>query len=869
MTPPRDALPELALPIPAAAEQPRPVARTLLARWLFNLSIRAKLAMMVLAFSVAILGLLAIMNFSLVLSTGVRGYIQSEGLWSGGQKDGVYWLVRYLRTHDEADYHRYEDAIRVPLGDRMARLELDKPQIDEDLVMRAFIAGGNAVEDFPSMLSVYRHFAHSRFFTPALATWAEGDKYVLRLVDLATVIHAAVTSGNITRERQDQLLAQLDAINGDLTRLEQGFTAVFGNGSRLAQQVLLSTILASALLLMCCGLLVSWWVSRGIQEAIQGLRAGAMRVSAGDLEHQIEVRTRDELGELADSFNEMVRCRRDAEEELRRANEFRERVMQNATNAIFVIDLQGRFTMVNRRTCEVTGYAEHEMIGSKFSMLLAPEYVGGISIMFREQVLRARSVHNQEADLVRRDGTRFTISFSSGPLFKDGEIFALVGTAEDVTERKRTEAYIRHTAQHDALTGLPNRALLLDRLEMAMRQTRRNGRQVAVLMIDLDHFKRVNDTLGHQFGDRLLLSLSEQLKTCVRDVDTVARLGGDEFVIVLVDVRSRDELIPVIAKITDAISTPVTIDGHELLVTPSIGGCLYPDDGTDTTTLLKHADVAMYQAKAAGRSNIQWFTEAMMQETADRLALGSALRRAIEHEELSVFFQPEICLRSGRIVGMEALARWHHPERGFIAPGRFIPVAEETGQILQLGEWMLRNACRECAEIQRRTGLPLRLAVNVSPRQFQQQDWLGVVEDTLATTGLAAEHLELEITEGMLMRNPEESAEVLRRLRTLGVTVVIDDFGTGYSSLSYLTRFPIDKIKIDHSFVRDLTTDTADAAVINAIIAMAHSLDIRVVAEGVEDEAQQAYLREHDCDEAQGFFYSAAIPADRFVALMS
>jgi EAL domain-containing protein (putative c-di-GMP-specific phosphodiesterase class I) len=323
----------------------------------------------------------------------------------------------------------------------------------------------------------------------------------------------------------------------------------------------------------------------------------------------------------------------------------------------------------------------------------------------------------------------------------------------------------------------------------------------------------------------------------------------------------------VIGNITSAISMPVTIEGHELQVTPSIGGCFYPQDGDDTSALLKHADVAMYHAKASGRSNIQWFTAAMLQETVERLALGGALRHAVDNKEMSLYYQPEICLRTGRMVGMEALLRWKHPERGFIAPIRFIQVAEETGQIIALGEWALNTACSEAARIQHRTGQPLILAVNVSPRQFQQADWLDVVQAALRHSGLAPQHLELEITEGLLMRNPEESAAVLGRLRAMGVTVVIDDFGTGYSSLSYLTRFPIDKIKIDRSFVRDLSTDAADAAVINAIIAMAHSLNIRVIAEGVESQAQQAYLSERGCDEAQGYYYGAAVPIERFMAL--
>jgi diguanylate cyclase (GGDEF)-like protein len=404
---------------------------------------------------------------------------------------------------------------------------------------------------------------------------------------------------------------------------------------------------------------------------------------------------------------------------------------------------------------------------------------------------------------------------------------------------------------------------------MAIRHAQRHDQQVAVLMMDLDHFKRVNDLLGHPIGDQLLLTISQRLRRCVREVDTVARLGGDEFVVVLTEVRQREMLLPIVEQITHSISQPMLIEGHELLVTPSIGGCLYPHDGTDATTLLKHADTAMYQVKAAGRSNFQWFSAAMLQQTKDKLAMGTALRRAIESQELSIHYQPEICLRDGRVAGMEALVRWRSPAGGDVSPDRFIPVAEESGLILQLGEWVLRTACHEAAGIRRSLDRDIMLAVNVSPRQFQQKEWPLIVREALRDSALDPSSLEIEITESMLMQNPEESAAILRALREIGVTVVIDDFGTGYSSLSYLTRFPIDKLKIDRSFVRDLATDAADAAIINAIISMAHSLDIRVVAEGVETEEQLRYLQERGCDQVQGFRYSQAVPAGEFPRLLA
>ena len=828
---------------------------------LHRLSITGKLAAIVIAFSLAMAGLLLVLEVSLNLAGGMRAYVEAEGLWSRGQKDGTYWLARYLRTHDEADFASYRESARLPLGDRVARLEMDQPQFDAAVAAAGFRQGGNAAADIATMIRLYRDFGRTPLFAQVIGIWAAADADTLQLDQLAAEIHAAVSSRAPAAE-QDALLARLDAVNQRLTGEEAAFSSVLGNSSRQVQQMLVRGVLAAGIVLFCCGLLLSWWIARSIRGAIARLRSGALRVSAGNFDQAIEVRGGDELAVLAEVFNKMVRHRREVAE-------FSDLVMQNVTNSISVLDQSGRFTMANRRAREITGRDEAELIGQPFAAMLAPEQHDEMSRRFDGVLRHGESIRNQEMDIVRADGARVTISFNSSPLYKDGQVFAQVCVAEDITERKRADAFIRHSAQHDALTNLPNRSLLLDRLEMAMRLTGHRDDRVAVLMIDLDNFKRINDSLGHPVGDRLLQCVSQRLRDSVREVDTVSRLGGDEFVIVLPDIGSdgERERERIIARIAAAISAPIMIDEDELMVTPSIGGCLYPRDGTDTRTLLKHADIAMYRAKAAGRSNTQWFSASMLNESREKLALGNALRHALDNEELKVHYQPQVCLESGALIGMEALLRWHHPEYGDVAPSRFIALAEETGQIHRLGEWVLKTACREYARMRRGDGRALRLAVNVSPRQFESPDFIEVVRRTLRDTGLEPQNLELEITEGMLMRNPEEAADMLRRLRQIGVAVVIDDFGTGYSSLSYLTRFPIDKIKIDRSFVRDLSTDAADAAVIDAIIAMAHSLGIRVVAEGVETAAQQAYLSQRGCDEAQGYLYSRAVPAEQFLAL--
>lgn len=559
------------------------------------------------------------------------------------------------------------------------------------------------------------------------------------------------------------------------------------------------------------------------------------------------------------------------------ADRLRQSILDSLPFAVIATDLEGDILSVNPAAAQMLGYERGDLVGKSALLVHEPDELqrraeelsrqNGLSIPPNFQVIVASSsrktADEREWTYVRKDGSRLPVNIAMTAMRDEsGKVHGFLKVAYDITERKRSEAVIRHMAHHDALTGLPNRALLLDRLEVAIEHARRHNGQLALLILDIDHFKRINDSLGHLIGDRLLLVVSKRLQERVRRGDTVARLGGDEFVILLSGAASRDALTPLIMQVSAAIAAPIQADEHELLVSSSIGGCLFPDDGDDPTTLLKRADTAMYHAKATGRSNFKWFTPEMEQEGRERLALGTALRKAIENNELSVHYQPQISLRDGRISGLEALARWNSRHWGEVSPERFVPVAEEGGLILQLGEWVLRTACRECIELQRELGRRLSLAVNVSPRQFQQPDWPQIVRRALDDSGLAPSDLELEITEGMLMQNPDEGIDRLRTLRELGVALVVDDFGTGYSSLSYLTRFPIDKLKIDRSFVRDLAADDADAAVINAIIAMARSLGILVVAEGVETEQQQRYLQQRACDQAQGFLYSIAVPRE-------
>jgi diguanylate cyclase (GGDEF)-like protein len=434
--------------------------------------------------------------------------------------------------------------------------------------------------------------------------------------------------------------------------------------------------------------------------------------------------------------------------------------------------------------------------------------------------------------------------------------------------RKQAEDRIRHLANYDELTGLSNRTMFNQCLSHALAQARRNGQPLAILFLDLDRFKNINDTLGHGAGDSVLREVAERLRGCLRESDTIGRLGGDEFVVLLEAMPQPTHGAVVAQKLLAAVARPFTIDGQDFHLTASIGISTYPADSEDLQSLLKNADIAMYRAKEQGKNNYQFYSAQMNVHTLERLALETGLRGALERSEFVLHYQPKIDLASRRIVGMEALLRWQHPIKGLMAPAQFIPVAEETGLIVPIGAWVLRAACAQ-SKAWREQGLsPLRIAVNLSPRQFAHEHLLQDVERILGESGMESVALELEITESMVMHNPERAATLLGQLKNAGVSVAIDDFGTGYSSLSYLKRFPIDTLKIDRSFIKDLPLDVEDGAITRAIIVMAHSLGLKVVAEGVETEGQAEFLRALSCDQAQGYYFSKPVPEHEFARLV-
>jgi diguanylate cyclase (GGDEF)-like protein/PAS domain S-box-containing protein len=532
---------------------------------------------------------------------------------------------------------------------------------------------------------------------------------------------------------------------------------------------------------------------------------------------------------------------------------------------VFETDAMGAFVYVNNRWLEISGISREEALGSGWVKALHPDFRERVFADWMAAVQKAQPLQ-MEMCLRRPDGKDTWVLAQASPVRNEqGELTGYIGSITDISEIKAAESRIAFLAHHDALTELPNRVLARDRAEVAMAFAERSKQKMALLFLDLDHFKTVNDSLGHTMGDALLRAVSARLRRCVRDTDTISRQGGDEFLIVLPEVSDADAIAAAASKVLECMSGPFAIEGQELGASVSAGIAVYPDDGTDFDTLLKKADTAMYHAKEAGRNTYRFFTEQMNVDAVEHLRIQAGLRRALDNGEFLLHYQPQIELATGRPVGAEALIRWNHPEMGLIPPARFIPIAESSGMIVAIGSWVLLEACRQAVSW-RDAGFPeLVVAVNLSATQFKRGDLQHTVVAVLNETGLDPSRLELELTESIMLGNTETVLDTVRRLKAIGVKLSLDDFGTGYSSLSYLKRFPLDKLKIDQSFMRDMIRDADNAAIVRAIIQLARALNLRTVAEGVEDESVVDHLRLLHCDEAQGYHFARPMPAAEFM----
>ncbi len=584
----------------------------------------------------------------------------------------------------------------------------------------------------------------------------------------------------------------------------------------------------------------------------------------------------DELAQVTEAINQMrKRLAEDLERQERDAQEISKlsKAIEQSPSSVLICDRKWRIEYANQKFTQLTGYSlasiEGKHPGALSEDISAHRESRQLWQSLRLQVQRV-GVWQGEVNSARKNGERFWEQLIVTPIKdQDGDATGYLILGEDISIRKRYEQQLLRQANYDILTGLPNRMLALDRLKLALAQARRENTLVGVMFLDLDNFKHINDTLGHDAGDNLLIEAARRISSCLRGTSTVARLGGDEFLVVLPGLSDVDATTQVAQRILTTFEPPYNLNGQEVFVTTSIGISIFPHDSDNSGMLLQHADAAMYQAKNKGKSAFAVFAPEMTEVSHERLQMESLMRRALEQQEFEIYFQPIVCTETGQLAFAEALLRWNNPILGMVMPDRFIPLAEETGLITPIGEWVLKESCLAAMRWRHHTGTRIGIAVNVSPRQFRDPLFVKTVMQALEQSGLESDQLELEITERLILDNTIETADILRELDQSGIRLSVDDFGTGYSALSYLKSYPFDTLKIDKSFVQDVMKEKDDASLVRAIINMAHSLGLRVIAEGVEEEAQTHFLEREGCDFSQGYFYSRPMPEPEFIAWLA
>ncbi len=784
----------------AVSEAPLPVAR-----WI---------AILVAGFLVVIVTLVAVGASGLNVLAGLQAFVSAESHWSKGQKDASLALSRYLDTGADADYRRFLGRLAVSLGDRKARLALQQPKPDVRAAHEGFLEGRNSLSSVEEMAQLFLRYKSIAAFSRAIEVWERADLLVDEMIELGTRVHDAPTP--LTPADHAAFAKEIDRLNERATVLEDAFSASVLQATRWVRSRLIAAILAMTLLL------------------------GALAVVASALIARLLRRRDDAL----------------------RSSERRYRLLFERNLAgLFRTTLDGRILDCNSAFARILGYSSREDVLKVSALDLYAEPSDRESFLAR--LAHQRVLVNFELCLKRRDGTSVWVLANESLLEPEGGGEAVMeGSLIDITDRKRAEQQRWHQANHDALTDLPNRVLFNDRLSLSILHAQRRRQSLAVMFLDLDHFKRVNDTLGHSAGDELLVKAADRLRRCIRSDDTVARVGGDEFLLLLNGIEREADAATMARKILQVISEPFLIQKRELFVEASIGIGLYPGDGKDAEMLVANVDTAMYRAKETGRNSFQFFTQKMQEQSQERAAMESGLRRALPRGEFVLHYQAILRLATRVPIGVEALVRWQHPEKGILSPREFIPLAEDVGLITRVGEWVLRRSCEQLVEWHARGASSLRMSVNVSARQFRQRDFAVAVRRIVEEAGLPPDFLELEITESIAMQDVTHTGRILSELNDLGVHISMDDFGTGHSSLNYLKHFPIRRLKIDQSFVAGMARDEKDKAIVATIIAIAANLGLEVTAEGVETEEQAALLLGMGCADVQGFLFGRPVAAD-------
>jgi len=626
---------------------------------------------------------------------------------------------------------------------------------------------------------------------------------------------------------------------------------------------LIFKLVVTAVVIIVLFLIFGMYLVRRIVNAIRLISYDFERIGKQDFRPSTIVSNLIELESMVTGFNRMVKEIARKQQALNQAAI----VFDNTSEGIMITDAKARIVSVNSAFTDITGYSEEEVIGKNPSLLQSGRQDESFYVQMWQSIGK-NGRWRGEVENRRKNGSFYTELLSINS-FKgeQNNIVQYVGVITDISSIKDTEHKLEHLAHHDPLTELPNRLLCNARLQHELQVALRHEEMVAVMFLDLDMFKNINDSLGHAMGDLLLQKVALRINECIRDEDTLSRLGGDEFVLIIGSLKSKSGVEQFSENILDLFSRSFAIGEHEVFIGVSIGISVFPEDGRDADTLLRNADAAMYRAKAEGRNNSQFYTQDLTRNAGERLSMETYLRHALENNELVLHYQPQYSLKTGQMVAVEALIRWQHPEQGLIYPDKFITIAEETGLIVPIGEWVLETACDQLIKWQNTGCLALRMAVNLSARQFWKPGLEKIVRDILIKTGVEPSLLDLELTESIIMRDTKSTAETLNEFHAMGIELSIDDFGTGYSSLSYLKRFPINRLKIDKSFVCDIAIEKNGDDMINSIIALGHCMGLQVLAEGVETEEQLTYLRENGCDEVQGYYYSRPIPADELEEL--
>lgn len=770
--------------------------------------------------------MLGMLEISLQLQSSVRAYVSGESQWSKGQKEATYFLNAYARTKSETDYQKYHRAIAIPLGDHKARVSLDRPDPDIEAARQGFLEGMNHPDDVPGMISIFLHFRHTPLMKNPIAIWGEADVHLFKLSSLGQQLHELIRKNDTDEEALSNLVEEINSVSLRLTPLENEFSRVLGEVSRLVNLLIVVFVSLITVLLLGLGIVLSRRMIKQRVDSTNALRQSEMRLKA---------------------------------------------TISTAMDAVVEISSESVITHWSSQAEIMFGWTADEAIGQPVHRLIIPPdqreaHLQGLS---RFMATGVGAVMNKrvEVQALRRDGSEFPAELTISPI-RWQDKYEFCAFIRDVSEQKNAAEQLRTLAHYDAITGLPNRILFQDRLSQETKQSNRTGLPVAVMFLDVDHFKDINDTLGHNKGDILLKQTADRLLGCIRETDTVARFGGDEFVVILSQLSDLGTVDHIAERMLQTMANPFHLAEDVAYLSASIGIAIYPVDADTHEELIKNADQAMYLVKKTGRNRFTYFTSAMQESAQFRMRLANDMRSALVNQHFRVCYQPIVHLATGDICKAEALVRWQHPEHGLISPASFIPIAEETGMIAEIGDWVFRAAAQQVAQWRARYCEDFQISVNKSPVQFQENG-KGLVAwcKQLQQMGLSGESIVVEITEGMLMEANEATKKKLLEYRDFGIQVALDDFGTGYSSLSYLNKFDIDYIKIDQSFVKNLAPGSDELVLCEAIIAMAHKLGMTVIAEGVETDLQKSLLTEIGCDHAQGYLFSKPLPPDEFETL--